>query len=98
MREFIIECSFCVQTFGVEGPFTPIGCPLWVCGQESIEIKSSRWVDRPCIEKGCEEMIAGSEDPIPGTGRKGSAYWCVKHESERILRISKQLEDLVMGR
>ena len=48
-----------------------------------------------CIEKGCEEPTAGPDDPIPGTRRKGSAYWCVRHEAERIERITKQLEDLI---
>ena len=48
-----------------------------------------------CIEKDCEEPTAGPDDPIPGTGRKGSAYWCVRHEAEQVVRITKRLKDLI---
>ena len=47
-----------------------------------------------CIEKDCQEQVAGPDIPIPGTGRKGSAYWCVEHEVQRIARISSFFEDV----
>ena len=42
-----------------------------------------------CLE--CSKPVAGKDDAIPGTGRKGSVYWCVQHESERIERITSAL-------
>ena len=48
-------------------------------------VKANR-MTRICLD--CNSPVAGKDDAIPGTGRKGSVYWCVRHESERIKKIS----------
>ena len=47
-----------------------------------------------CIEPGCSQPVAAPGEPIPGTGRTGSLYWCVRHEAERIKRIDASMRSL----
>ena len=47
-----------------------------------------------CITLDCQNPVAGPGDPIPGTNRFGSVYWCVACEAARIKRIDETMRDI----
>ena len=46
-----------------------------------------------CIE-GCGRPVAGPDQRIAGTARRGSRFWCAEHEAARIARINRSFDEL----
>ena len=47
-----------------------------------------------CAEPGCSKPRAKPTDRIPGTGIKGSAFYCIEHEAAGIRRLATSFDRL----